>query len=294
MELQSPVDYSNTDIYKIRTFIDISLDITFFIGLILNLLLFFLCFRIKQKEFVPYKTIIYLAVITDLIFLFSTLISINLDISDEMGHILSINKRLCLLKFGYLILINIIWHGLNTIIWSYGTTSKDSENNKLIEEKLSIEYFYRTDGYLIKYYPLRVFNPFGMVALIHVIITTSIIMIGETWMFLQIWKQLKINLNIMSTKTKQIQGQLNLLMIFNATTAICSSVFPCSFIVMCAVFNVNLYGQGNYCYILFVWVTLLNPLASIIFIKPCRNELMKMLGCGLMIKQPASTTKITI
>uniref|UniRef100_A0AC35UDS9 G_PROTEIN_RECEP_F1_2 domain-containing protein n=1 Tax=Rhabditophanes sp. KR3021 TaxID=114890 RepID=A0AC35UDS9_9BILA len=322
MEFYSSVDYSNASIYQTRKLLDFTLDVTFGIGLILNLLLFFICLRIKEKEFVSYKTIIILAVVTDLIFLFSTLGSINLlepfnhnlvlffslskyliNISDELALIISMFDmfifmtshgnnllifyyRYCilvnLLKLGYLIVLNMLWNGMNTIIWSLGTTSKGSSNNNVIEKELPIAYFYRNDGFAMKYFPLNIFSLFGMLAIIHVIITTSVVLIGESWMFLQIWRQLKVNIMIMSSKTKQIQSQLNLLMVFNAITAIFSSFFPCSLLVMCAIFGVNLYGMGNYCYVLFVWVTLLNPIASIIFIKPCREEIKKIFKFGKM------------
>uniref|UniRef100_A0AC35THR3 G_PROTEIN_RECEP_F1_2 domain-containing protein n=1 Tax=Rhabditophanes sp. KR3021 TaxID=114890 RepID=A0AC35THR3_9BILA len=305
MEKFTSINYSNTIIYFIRTTIEKSLDATFILGLVLNVILFFLCIRIKNKEFGPYKRIIMLAVVSDIIFIFISfggeapdivplLISLsavfifmfsecnNLIIFYFRYSILIQQKILSLTKFCLLILINLLWNVVCSLLWLYGFDQVTSNEITLIENNLPRQYFYRPDGFKITYFTLNVFTFKGLIGCFHLMFTIAVIVSSECYIYYRISKQLKINSNIMTLKTKQMHAQLNLVMIFNAVTALLSCLIPCGTILLCAMLEINLDGYGNYAYLFFICVSLFNPIASIIFIKPIYRELIAIVSCRKM------------
>uniref|UniRef100_A0AC35TJF8 G_PROTEIN_RECEP_F1_2 domain-containing protein n=1 Tax=Rhabditophanes sp. KR3021 TaxID=114890 RepID=A0AC35TJF8_9BILA len=292
------IDYSTTEIFYIRNIVIKCLDGTSVLGLILNALIFILCIGIKENEFIPYKRIVILSALTDGIYIISAKSAANLleprvhhlvtfiylsDVFKEVPNNIAlllalssifIQTNQTLNKFWMLILMNISWNLLNMIFWYTGFNETGPENYEAIRNDLPDAFFYRNDKYPIVYFATNTNTIKGLLGISHSVVTLLIVVALEIYIFIKIWKQLKLSHKKMHTKTRHMHSQLNKVMIFNAVTSIISGLGPASIVLLCSILEIHLNGISNYICLMFIFIILLNPIMTIIFIKPCHRKLL--------------------
>uniref|UniRef100_A0A914CSL0 Uncharacterized protein n=1 Tax=Acrobeloides nanus TaxID=290746 RepID=A0A914CSL0_9BILA len=91
---------------------------------------------------------------------------------------------------------------------------------------------------------------------------------------MKIYRKLKATQHLLSPKTRQLQKQLNLSLISQATSPILSTTLPIIITVIMTVFKLKTDGFGMVVSTTISWMTVLNPLSTILFVSQYRRTIM--------------------
>uniref|UniRef100_A0AC35TPV7 G_PROTEIN_RECEP_F1_2 domain-containing protein n=1 Tax=Rhabditophanes sp. KR3021 TaxID=114890 RepID=A0AC35TPV7_9BILA len=292
---------ANLYIYRLKQILSIKSTIVLFSGTFLNILLFYICYSIKCREFKDYKRVIYLFVLTDL--LYNAIQFINKNVAEHkngyyifISHglitnfgqeivlvsviaetriflYLVITKRIRLTKFKFILLIlfNIAWN-LTDIIWLYSATFNGlNEACSLVESFMPIEFALGTDNATLPFFPIKETEVINILVLCHILLTCITVFLGITIILMKIQRKFKETSNFISKNTKKLQKQLTVTMCIHFMMPILLFAIPTTFILGCITFGVdpdkNAYGHIIFMFI--IWPIVLNPLCTIILIGPC-------------------------
>uniref|UniRef100_A0A0N5A6I6 G_PROTEIN_RECEP_F1_2 domain-containing protein n=1 Tax=Parastrongyloides trichosuri TaxID=131310 RepID=A0A0N5A6I6_PARTI len=200
---------------------------------------------------------------------------------------LLITQETIMSKWRYfrLMLFNVIWNAIGAIIWGYALISPPSSGKKEAMETLGEEFFYNFDGTVTEFFILQPVSIAGMCALVHNTITCTFVVLVVIKTYKGIQDTLKKSSSKMTSKSKNLQKQLNMTMILQALTPLILCVVPVLTMVFCCFLKVLLYGISSTFFITFMYVPALNAIICLVCVKVCRKKM-----CNLFMKKSSQTT----
>uniref|UniRef100_A0A0N4Z8H9 G_PROTEIN_RECEP_F1_2 domain-containing protein n=1 Tax=Parastrongyloides trichosuri TaxID=131310 RepID=A0A0N4Z8H9_PARTI len=200
------------------------------------------------------------------------------------------NHTLTKCQFCTFTLVVIIWNVIGMVLWFFAFLEVDEEDEIYVKETLDYRLFLDLDMTKIDFRILHIFSIEGMLSIMFSVITVCIVGVTVIYTMIGINKEMFRKKDIISTKTKQLNTQLNRLMLLNVTLSFAFNIIPVSIILLGGIMGKQMYGYGHFVFYTFQCQPFFNMIICILFVKPCREELIKLLLCKTNVSKSTATT----
>uniref|UniRef100_A0A0N5BJE3 G protein-coupled receptor n=1 Tax=Strongyloides papillosus TaxID=174720 RepID=A0A0N5BJE3_STREA len=172
----------------------------------------------------------------------------------------------------------ISWNLVGMILWCMSLVEITDIDREYVESILDPRMFLNLQGVYEKYLIFKVISVKGRIASLFTMITVGIIGMTVIYTTYRINKIMAMKKDQLSLRTQQINRQLTISMLLNVSVSMMLDVLPVGIILMAAYFGIQMYGYAHIFFFTFEYQPLVNMVICIIFVKPCRNEFLRLFG----------------